>query len=137
MLKNTWNIWRFEGWNQSIPNFTKQSSEGHISVISEYFWTLPVPKPIYISWRSCLWALLPFCMPLDGSNQAEREASEKIWKFQNFSNFAPEMGKKVKLQQKKIVQIFSLQGVPKKMSFLRKIAITTLKLIQNAKVGSV
>ena len=30
-----------------------------------------------------------------------------------------------------------IQGVPKKMSFLRKIAITTLKLIQNAKVGSV
>ena len=30
-----------------------------------------------------------------------------------------------------------LQGVPKKMSFLGKIAITTLKLIQNANVGGV
>ena len=30
-----------------------------------------------------------------------------------------------------------VQGVPKKMSFLGKIAITTLKLIQNIKVGGV
>ena len=45
-------------------------------------------------------------MPLDGSNEAEREASEKIWKFQNFSNFAPKMGKKVQLQQKKFYKIF-------------------------------
>ena len=30
-----------------------------------------------------------------------------------------------------------LQGVSKKMSFLGKIAITTLKLIQNANVGGV
>ena len=30
-----------------------------------------------------------------------------------------------------------LQRVPKKMSFLEKIAITTLKLIQNANVGGV
>jgi hypothetical protein len=30
-----------------------------------------------------------------------------------------------------------LQGVPKKMSFLGKIAITTFKLIQNAKAGGV
>ena len=30
-----------------------------------------------------------------------------------------------------------IQGVPKKMSFLGKIAITTLKLIQNANVGGV
>ena len=30
-----------------------------------------------------------------------------------------------------------LQRVPKKMSFLGKIAITTLKLIQNANVGGV
>ena len=35
-------------------------------------------------------------------------------------------------------ELFSiLQGVPKKMSFLGKIAITTLKLIQNANVGGV
>ena len=30
-----------------------------------------------------------------------------------------------------------IQSVPKKMSFLGKIAITTLKLIQNANVGGV
>ena len=32
---------------------------------------------------------------------------------------------------------YHIQGVPKKMSFLGKIAITTLKLIQNANVGDV
>ena len=33
--------------------------------------------------------------------------------------------------------IVDMQGVSKKMSFLGKIAITTLKLIQNANVGGV
>ena len=33
--------------------------------------------------------------------------------------------------------IMELQGVPKKMSFLGKTAITTFKLIQNAKAGGV
>ena len=32
---------------------------------------------------------------------------------------------------------FKVQGVPKKMSFLGKTAITTFKIIQNAKVGGV
>ena len=32
---------------------------------------------------------------------------------------------------------YMVQGVPKKMSFLGKIAITTFKLIQNAKGGGV
>ena len=32
---------------------------------------------------------------------------------------------------------YNIQGVPKKMSFLVKIAITTFKLIQNAKAGGV
>ena len=36
-----------------------------------------------------------------------------------------------------IIIIIIVQGVPKKMSFLGKIAITTLKLIQNANVGGV
>ena len=31
----------------------------------------------------------------------------------------------------------ALQGVPKKMSFLGKTAITTFKIIQNAKAGGV
>ena len=35
------------------------------------------------------------------------------------------------------VPISRLQGVPKKMSFLGKIATTTFKLIQNAKAGGV
>ena len=38
---------------------------------------------------------------------------------------------------KQDISKIKLQGVPKKMSFLGKIAITTLKLIQNAKVGGV
>ena len=35
------------------------------------------------------------------------------------------------------ISIQNIQGVPKKMSFSGKTAITTFKLIQNAKVGGV
>ena len=35
------------------------------------------------------------------------------------------------------VELIKLQGVPKKMSFLGKTAVTTFKIIQNAKVGGV
>ena len=41
------------------------------------------------------------------------------------------------ITEKALVGAFSVQGVPKKMSFSGKTAITTFKLIQNAKVGGV
>ena len=54
-------------------------------------------------------------------------------KTYSLSDKARDLRRKILCNLKMII----IQGVPKKMSFLRKTAITIFKLIQNAKLGGV
>ena len=65
----------------------------------------------------------------------------KIWNLLRVQYYISASMSRFKLQQRStvfpVLATVYVQGVPKKMSFSRKIAITTLKLIQKANVGGV